>query len=164
MTNGNATATIPATNAAVLWTARVWGSFFFTGYSPFASGTVGSFAAAAVYWFLPFSDNGVVLFLLACTVLLTGIPVATLLEKHHGDDPSIVVIDEVAGMWLALVFLPKTWVALGLAFLFFRLFDIVKPSPARQLDRMSGGAGIMLDDAVAGIYANIATQLCLLFL
>jgi phosphatidylglycerophosphatase A len=164
MTNAHANATVPATNAATLWIARVWGSFFFTGYSPFASGTVGSLAAAAVYWFLPFSDNGVVLFLLACAVLLTGIPVATLLENHHGDDPSIVVIDEVAGMWLALVFLPKTWVAVLAAFLFFRLFDIIKPSPARELDRMRGGAGIMLDDAVAGIYANIATQLLLFFL
>ncbi|MCZ7558328.1 MAG: phosphatidylglycerophosphatase A [Bacteroidia bacterium] len=164
MKQSNAAAALPETRGALLWAARVWGSFFFTGYAPVASGTVGSLAAALVYWFLPFSGNGVILFLLACAVLLTGVPAATLLEKHHGDDPSLVVIDEVAGMWLALVFLPKTWVALLAAFLFFRLFDIIKPAPARQLDRMRGGAGIMLDDVIAGIYANIATQLLLLFL
>ncbi len=149
---------------SLLWLARIWGSFFFTGYAPFASGTVGSLAAVAVYWFLPFTGNGVILFLLACTVLLTGLPAATLLEKHHGQDPSIVVIDEVAGMWFSLAFLPKTWIAVLAAFLLFRLFDIIKPSPAREIDRWHGGAGIMLDDVVAGIYANIATQALLLFI
>ncbi len=160
------TATAATTDAPVgglkLWAARVWGTFFFTGYSPVASGTVGSLAAAAVYWFLPFTDNGVILFSFACAAMLTGAPAAAVLERRHGNDPSIVVIDEVAGMWLTLAFLPKTWIALLAAFLFFRLFDIIKPAPARQIDRLQGGGAIMLDDAVAAIYANIATQLLLL--
>jgi phosphatidylglycerophosphatase A len=150
-----------ATHPVLLWSARIWGTFFFAGYAPVASGTVGSLAAAALYWFLPFTDNGVILVHIALVILLTGVPVATLLEQHHGDDPSLVVIDEVAGMLLALAFLPKTWVALLAAFLFFRFFDIVKPPPARQFDRMRGGAGIMLDDVFAGIYANVATHLLL---
>ncbi|HOJ05453.1 MAG TPA: phosphatidylglycerophosphatase A [Bacteroidota bacterium] len=144
--------------------ALLWGSFFFTGFAPIASGTVGSLAALALYWVLPFTDNGVILLLLAFSIALTGIPAATVLEREYGDDPSIVVVDEAAGMWLALCFLPKTLLAAGIAFLLFRLFDIVKPSPARQFDRMRGGGGIIMDDVVAGVYACVATHIVLLFL
>ena len=73
-------------------------------------------------------------------------------------DPSAVVIDEVAGMILSVLFLPATPAVFISAFLLFRLFDIVKPYPARQWQALSGGAGIMLDDLVAGIYANLLLQ------
>jgi phosphatidylglycerophosphatase A len=79
-------------------------------------------------------------------------------------DPSIVVIDEVVGMWISLLAIPMGISAAILAFLFFRTFDILKPFPARQMEHLPGGWGIMMDDVVAGIYANIATRLLLLAL
>ena len=140
------------------------GSFFFTGFSPFASGTVGSAAALAIYWVLPFMANGTVLALMAFMLLFIGVPAAQRLEDHYGKDPSEVVVDEAAGMWIALAFLPKIWYVALAAFFLFRMFDIVKPQPARYFDRMKGGGGIMMDDIVAGVYANLAMQAVLLFI
>jgi phosphatidylglycerophosphatase A len=77
---------------------------------------------------------------------------------HATPDPSIVVIDEIVGMLTALVFLPTTAAAYGCAFILFRGFDIIKPPPARQLEPVPHGWGILLDDLVAGVYANILTQ------
>lgn len=145
------------------WYYRLLGTVFFAGYFPFASGTVGSAVALALYWVLPFTENGTIAISFALAGLFLGVPAATFLENLHGDDPSLVVFDEAVGMWLALVFLPKIWwVALG-AFLLFRLFDIVKPQPARYFDNMRGGAGIMMDDVIAGVYANIVMQIVVLF-
>jgi phosphatidylglycerophosphatase A len=73
-------------------------------------------------------------------------------------DPSIVVIDEIVGMWVTLVALPKSVIAYLLAFFVFRTMDIMKPEPARQLERIPDGWGIMFDDVIAGIYANLATH------
>lgn len=78
---------------------------------------------------------------------------------HAAPDPSIVVIDEVLGMLVALFLVPQSWAAWGCAFVLFRVFDILKPPPARQLEAVPHGWGIMLDDLMAGIYANILTQL-----
>ena len=139
------------------------GSFGFTGYVPFASGTVGSLLALAVYWVLPFTENGTILTLMALTMLFIGVPVAQRLEDYYGKDPSVVVLDEAVGMWLALIFLPKVWWIALAAFFIFRLFDITKPQPARYFDRRSGGAGIMLDDVIAGLYTNIVLHITLLF-
>jgi phosphatidylglycerophosphatase A len=157
--------TTPDTAAAPKRPNLLWillGSFFFTGYSPFASGTVGSAAALALYWLLPFTANGTVLILGACVLLFIGLPAAQRLADFYGDDPSVVVIDEAAGMWFALAFLPKTWIVALAAFLLFRVFDIFKPQPAKYFDRMKGAGGIMMDDVVAGIYANIVLQVALL--
>jgi phosphatidylglycerophosphatase A len=87
-----------------------------------------------------------------------------MMERSFGEDPSIVVIDEIVGMWISLLFLPRSIATVLAAFLFFRAFDIIKPPPARQLERLKGGWGVMLDDAAAGVYANVAVQLlCFLF-
>ena len=77
-------------------------------------------------------------------------------------DPSLVVIDEVAGMWVTLIALPWTPVTVLTGFFMFRLFDVFKPYPARDLEGVPGGWGIMLDDIVAGIYANLAVRVVLL--
>jgi phosphatidylglycerophosphatase A len=77
------------------------------------------------------------------------------MERTLGEDPSVVVIDEVVGMWISLILLPKTIAATVMAFLLFRLFDILKPPPARQSERFRNGWGIMTDDVVAGVYANL---------
>ena len=139
------------------------GTFVFTGHAPIASGTVGSAAALLLFWFLPFTENGTLAILIAFTALFLGLPAARVLEQKHGDDPSLVVLDEAVGMWIAVAYLPKIWWVMLAAFLLFRLFDIVKPQPARYFDRMKGAGGIMMDDVIAGVYANIVMQLVLLF-
>jgi phosphatidylglycerophosphatase A len=86
------------------------------------------------------------------------------MEKWLGQDPAPVVIDELAGMWISVVLVPPAPLNAAAAFLLFRFFDIVKPPPARQFDRLHGGTGIMMDDVAAGIYANIVLQLFLLLI
>jgi len=76
-------------------------------------------------------------------------------EKIEGHDPSVVVIDEVVGMWVALLFIEKRFLNVFLTFLIFRIMDVFKPFPARRFDKMRGGFGIMMDDVIAGVYANI---------
>jgi phosphatidylglycerophosphatase A len=96
----------------------------------------------------------------AVVVLVIGIPAATIVARESNtDDPQHVVIDEVCGQWIALLFMPPTWQSALLCLLLFRLFDIVKPPPARQLERLHGGAGVMLDDVAAGIYALVVAHL-----
>jgi len=81
--------------------------------------------------------------------------------QHSAPDPSIVVIDEVVGIWISLFLIPKTLPAYLLGFIVFRAMDIVKPQPARALERFPNGWGIMLDDIVAGLYANITLRVLL---
>jgi len=83
------------------------------------------------------------------------------MEKVYGHDPGEVTIDEVLGMWISLLFLPKTILVAALAFFIFRVLDIVKPFPARRFDNIRGGSGIMFDDVVSAIYTNLLLQLAL---
>ena len=90
----------------------------------------------------------------AAFALAVGIPAATIVEREsQREDPGYVVLDEVAGQWIALIACPVSLRYAIAALVLFRLFDIVKPPPARQLERLHGGAGIMLDDVAAGLYA-----------
>jgi phosphatidylglycerophosphatase A len=101
---------------------------------------------------------------LVVLVTLIGIPAATLVARAAGKkDPQFVVIDEVAGQLMALIAVPLAWKPFLVGFIFFRLFDIVKPPPVRQLEAIPEGAGIVLDDIAAGLYALGATQLLLHF-
>lgn len=121
------------------------------GYTPVAPGTAGSFLALLILWALPFSPLGLALILLG--VVGIGIWAAGRAERLlGGKDPGPVVIDEVAGMFLSVLLLPRHFVLLLAAFLLFRLFDIVKPFPIRQSQTLSGGLGVMLDDLIAGSY------------
>ena len=143
--------------------ARLVATGFYTGYSPVAPGTAGSLFALAILWFLDPSDS----FLGPGLVLLffLGVWVSTRVEREEirqggKHDPSIVNIDEIAGMGLSVVFLPhsvsRAWLIAG--FLLFRVFDIVKPFPANRAQNLPGGWGIMIDDVIAGIYANAVLQ------
>ncbi len=134
---------------------------FYSGYSPFAPGTAGSLVGIFIY-LIPGIEQPIILISLSILFFIIGIVTSSHLEKKLGDDPSIVVIDEIVGMWVSLLFLPKQLAVYIGAFLLFRLFDIVKPPPARQVERLSGGWGIMLDDVFAGIYANIIMQIILI--
>ena len=92
--------------------------------------------------------------------LAIGIPAATIVERESGrEDPGHVVIDEVAGQWIALIHARADWPHLIAAFLLFRICDIVKPWPARQLENLPAGWGIVLDDVAAGVYALLLMQL-----
>jgi phosphatidylglycerophosphatase A len=99
---------------------------------------------------------------LALAVTLVGIPAATQVARASGvKDPQFVVVDEVAGQLIALIGVPLGWKTFPLGFILFRIFDIVKPPPLRQLERLPEGMGIMLDDVAAGIYALAVMQLLL---
>jgi phosphatidylglycerophosphatase A len=99
---------------------------------------------------------------LALLVTLIGIPAATQVARGSGvTDPQFVVIDEVAGQLIALIAVPLGWKTFLLSFILFRAFDIVKPPPVRQLERLPEGTGIVLDDVAAGIYALVMMQLLL---
>jgi phosphatidylglycerophosphatase A len=143
-------------------TSLLLGTFFYTGLSPVGSGTVGSIAAAAIYYFLHGLQNPVALAIACVVVLIVGVWSGGVIERTLKiQDPGIVVIDEVLGQWIALFTIQYagnlTYVIF--AFLFFRIFDVIKVPPARFFDRKEGGVGIMLDDAVAGVYALIAAHL-----
>lgn len=129
------------------------------GAAPWAPGTAGSLVGVVVGWWA-----GRALappWYLAATVALfaLGVAVSGRAERIAGrKDPSVVVIDEVVGMLVALFALPLRVVDVLIAFLCFRILDITKPFPLRRLEAQPGGWGIMLDDLVAGVYANVLVR------
>ncbi len=157
---------------------RLVATGFFVGYVPWASGTFGSIAGIVLYLIPGANDPGILLAmiivgLVAGTAAAHRVAVAegnrlsrtaevtkALFQAGatHAPDPSIVVIDEIVGMWVALLWLPKTVLAIALAFVLFRLLDILKPEPARLMERLPYGFGIMLDDVVSAIYANLSAH------
>jgi len=101
---------------------------------------------------------------LAVFVILLGIPAATITARATGSkDPQFVVIDEVAGQLIALIAVPPSWKTLLAGFILFRVFDILKPPPVRQLERLPEGTGIVLDDVAAGLYAFGVMQILFRF-
>lgn len=134
-------------------------SFGYVGFCPFAPGTAGS--AAAILLILPVRWTGSIALELAVVALVSvvGVWAATQTEAAMGvDDPGVVVIDEVAGMLVSVLFLPTSWGVIAAAFVGFRIFDIVKPWPCGRLERLHGGLGIMADDLAAGVYANLVIR------
>ena len=135
-------------------------TFFGAGFGKPGPGTWGSVAAVllwAIYSALAHPAPRSLLIALAIGIALSiafGVPAATIAARESGGhDPGFVVIDEVAGQWIALVFSPFGWRNALIALVLFRLFDIVKPPPARQLERLPAGWGIVFDDVAAGLYA-----------
>lgn len=145
-------------------------TFFGVGFLRPAPGTWGSVAGlllwlAAAHWLHPspmYLALGTAV--AAFVLLLAGIPASAIVSREAAtEDPSFVVADEVVGQWIALIAAaPRPWEWL-LAFVLFRVFDILKPSPARQFDRMHSGFGIMMDDVAAGIYVMAVVWLVRLF-
>lgn len=138
------------------------GTFFGIGFLRPGPGTWGSAAGlflwlAVAHWGHPTRGHlAIATAIAALTAVLAGIPASAVVAREAAtDDPSFVVLDEVAGQWIALIGAttrPWDWL---LAFLLFRIFDILKPSPAREFDRMHSGFGIMMDDVAAGVYALV---------
>ncbi len=99
---------------------------------------------------------------LIVAAIAVGIPAASRVARaSRTEDPQFVVIDEVAGQWITLLFAPVTWKTLVVGFILFRGFDIVKPPPVRQLERLPEGTGIVADDVAAGMLALAIMQLLL---
>lgn len=137
---------------------------FGSGFSPIAPGTAGSIVGALVVGlvFGPLWRRSVTLALLVfAIVFIASCRIAGEAERifNEHDSPKIV-IDEVLGMAATMFLNPLGWQYMAAGFLIFRLFDIIKPPPARWIDReVGGGAGVMLDDLAAAVYANLALQL-----
>ena len=127
----------------------------YIGYLPVAPGTFGSIAglglffllrAAGIPWLEPAAIDA---------LFIAGPWAGNIAERYFGGiDPHPVVIDEVLGMLVTLVFVPVGWAGAIVGFVVFRVLDVVKPWPARRLENLHGGSGVMADDAMAGIYGN----------
>lgn len=135
--------------------AFVLGTWFGCGRSPVAPGTVGTLFALPVY--LAVANHGPPAVLSAAIAMtLVGVWAAGVIVAATGEhDPQIIVIDEVAGVLVALAAAPRSLLGVGLAVVLFRVFDITKPYPARRVERAPRGWGVMLDDVVAGTQAAI---------
>ena len=156
---------MPQTRPQTTW-AWLTATFFGAGHLRPGPGTYGSVAAVLLWFgaahaFHP-SPLALTLGTLAATTLATavGIPAATIVARESArEDPSFVVIDEVAGQLLALTLTRPDWRHAALALLLFRLFDILKPPPIRSLEQLPAGSGIMLDDLAAGLFALLTSIL-----
>lgn len=135
--------------------ATVIATAFGAGYSPIAPGTAGSLVGLALFWPLQLAAPWVQV-VVTIAVYFAGVAASTRLAHLLGrKDPGAAVVDEVVGMWLSLLFLPFTPATAAAGFLLFRVLDVFKPYPARQLEALPGGWGIMTDDVMAGVYANL---------
>jgi len=158
----------PATviqSPAPLW-ATLTATFFGVGRLHPGPGTWGSAAtvllwAAASHALSPNLRTPTAV-ALAALITLVGIPAATRVARACATkDPQFVVIDEVAGQLIALIAVPLAWQTFLVGFILFRVFDILKPPPVRQLEKLPEGIGIVLDDVAAGLYALVVMQLLL---
>ena len=128
------------------------------------SGTWASAFALAAWWafahyLVPVSFQWLAATVVVWLVMIAGVPAAGIVARESDqEDPPHVVIDEVAGQMIALIGVPLRWQYLILSFILFRAFDIVKPPPLRRLEKIEGGAGIVLDDVGAGLYALAIVQ------
>ena len=148
--------------------ATVIATFFGIGRMRTGPGTWGSLAGVLLWAVLAHALSPElrtpVAIALAMLVTLIGIPAATRVARGAGKkDPQFVVIDEVAGQLVALIAVPLAWKSFLAGFILFRVFDIVKPPPVRQLEAIPEGAGIVLDDLAAGLYALLVVHLFLRF-
>jgi phosphatidylglycerophosphatase A len=133
-----------------------------SGYFPKAPGTFASLLATITYFFV--NPHWQTLSLLIVTSLVLGILLTPYIEQNSGKDPSLIVIDEVAGQWLAFLFLPQNNLAILITgFILFRIFDIWKPLGINKLQSIKSGWGVMLDDILAGVYANIILQVLIFY-
>ena len=142
-------------------------TFFNVGKFPVAPGTVASFITTIVVFLFNYfySPDPLIMILAIVIIFFIGIVPSRIAEKHFGHkDPHEIVIDEVPGQMISLLFLPavlsiKSIAAYLAGFFIFRFFDIFKPTPVKQADRIKGGFGIMIDDILAGLYSLMTIHL-----
>lgn len=134
----------------------------YVGYIPFAPGTFGSAAALPVWYLLRHTGSPVVELLAIAALFAAGVWSARVAERELAlEDPGLVVVDEVVGMLVTVLWLPLTWQVALAGFVAFRIFDIAKPFPVGRFERLPGGWGVMADDVMAGVYAYLAVRLLL---
>lgn len=136
---------------------QLFGTFFGLGFSKFAPGTVASLATCLLLFIveIPIWIAGPSIILL----FFLGIRSADVLETKYEKDASCIVIDEVVGMWIAILMIPHDWRYFLAALVLFRIFDISKILFIKKAENLKGGLGVMADDVVAGIYSNLLIQL-----
>ncbi|MEO8520747.1 MAG: phosphatidylglycerophosphatase A [Acidobacteriota bacterium] len=135
-------------------------TFGYCGYFPFAPGTVGSAAGLVVYAAVRSGHSGLLEAAVIAVLFAAGVWAGTTAERYFGGiDPGPIVIDEVVGMLMTLAFIPVGWSGALAGFLLFRIFDVIKPYPAGRFERLHGGLGVMADDAMAAVYANLSLRL-----
>jgi phosphatidylglycerophosphatase A len=159
----------PPAEKKTLWAWAI-GTFFGAGLLKPGPGTYGSIAAVLLWYAAAHILHPAPIALAIGTAItaiiatLIGIPAATIVARESGrEDPGHVVIDEVAGQLIALIAIPADWRHAALSLLLFRAFDILKPPPIRQFERLPAGTGIMLDDVAAGLFALAIAQLAHLY-
>jgi phosphatidylglycerophosphatase A len=131
----------------------------YIGYAPVAPGTFGSAAGLIVYAAVRSTGSTAVELTAIVILFAIGIWSGTEAEHHFGGvDPGAVVMDEVVGMLITLALLPVNWVGALVGFALFRVFDVFKPWPAARFERLPGGLGVMADDGMAAIYANLVLR------
>jgi phosphatidylglycerophosphatase A len=131
----------------------------YCGYFPIAPGTVGSAAGLVVYLLVWWTRSPIVEVGLIAAIFAAGVWAATEAERFFGGiDPGPVVIDEVLGMLVTLAFMPVGPATALAGFVLFRIFDVIKPYPANRFERLHGGFGVMADDAMAAVYANLVLR------
>lgn len=143
------------------FTAKFLGSCAGLGYFPFAPGTLTSLAAVILFVLFPSLLRIEVAVPAIGIVFAAGLWASEVMERIYGHDPSQVTIDELAGQWVALLLLPGGWLTMLLGFGAFRFFDILKPEPVNSAQNLPGGWGVMVDDLLAGIYANFSVRIVL---
>jgi len=132
----------------------------YCGYFPIAPGTVGSAAGLVVYALVWWTQSPIVEVGLIAALFAAGVWAGTTAERYFGGiDPGPIVIDEVVGMLMTLAFIQVGWSAALTGFVLFRIFDVIKPYPAGRFEQLHGGLGVMADDAMAAVYANLSLRL-----
>jgi phosphatidylglycerophosphatase A len=139
----------------------------YAGYCPIAPGTVGSAVGLVVYAAIRWGQSPVlpiVELLVILSLFAAGVWASTAAERYFGGiDPGPIVVDEVVGMLMTLAFIPVGLSGALAGFVLFRIFDVIKPFPARRFEALHGGLGVMADDAMAAIYANVSLRLLMVF-
>jgi phosphatidylglycerophosphatase A len=134
----------------------------YCGYFPVAPGTIGSAAGLVVYALVWWAQSPTLEVGLIVALFAAGVWAGTVAERYFGGiDPGPIVIDEVVGMLMTLAFIPVGWSGALAGFVLFRIFDVIKPYPAGRFERLHGGLGVMADDAMAAVYANVSLRLAI---
>lgn len=142
---------------------KIIASIFGIGYAK-GGGTLAAIVTCPLIWLIWQQDIYALLFIVTVFITLLGIYVGNKVEPEWGKDSYRVVIDEVAGMLVTVLFLPPNLYILAAGLVLFRFFDILKPLGIRRMEALPGGAGVMMDDVLAGVYGNIVLQIAVLFI
>jgi phosphatidylglycerophosphatase A len=137
-------------------------SFFYLGHSPFMPGTIGSIGGLIIYFLV--RNNEILYGFSIIFLFLLGVIFAGEAERvYNRKDAKMIVIDEVTGMLLALFFVPYSIFSVILGFFLFRVLDILKPFPAKRIEKVAGSMGVMFDDIIAALYTNLILQIIFRF-